>query len=126
MWEDEWNKNGGRVSIKLNKGFTTIIWEEMIFALIGNVLPKEMKEQINGVVVSSRKDYNILQIWFKTFDSKISLEIEHCIRDLLQIPSDVSLEIKQFFRPKREFIQHRNDNKFSKNKENDGWGKRGE
>ena len=40
MWEDENNKNGGRISIKLRKDYTTIIWEEMIFALIGGILPK--------------------------------------------------------------------------------------
>ena len=55
LWEDENNKNGGRFSIKLKHGYTTIIWEEMIFALIGGILPKEMKGQINGIVVTSRK-----------------------------------------------------------------------
>ena len=55
LWEDENNKNGGRFSIKLKHGYTTIIWEEMIFALIGGILPKEMKDQINGIVVTSRK-----------------------------------------------------------------------
>lgn len=30
MWEDEGNKNGGKLSFKLKKDFTTIIWEEMV------------------------------------------------------------------------------------------------
>ena len=98
MWEDENNKNGGRISIKLRKDYTTIIWEEMIFALIGEVLPKEIKEEINGIVVTSRKEYNTLQIWIKSFDSKTNIKIENCIRDLLQIPPEVNLEFKQFFK----------------------------
>ena len=49
MWEDENNKNGGKITIKLRKDFTTIIWEEMIFALIGDVLPNEIKEQKIGL-----------------------------------------------------------------------------
>ena len=53
-WEDDNNKNGGKVSIKLCKGYTTIIWEEIIFALIGDVLP----DNINGIVVSTRKEMN--------------------------------------------------------------------
>ena len=54
MWEDEYNKNWGKISIQLRKDYTTIIWEEMIFALIGGILPKEMKEEeINGIVVTS-------------------------------------------------------------------------
>ena len=94
MWEDENNKNGGRLTIKLRKGFTTIIWEEMIFALIGDVLPKEVKDEINGIVVTSRKDYNTLQIWIKNFEANNN--VESCIRDLLQIPPEVFLEFKQF------------------------------
>ena len=97
MWEDENNKNGGRLTIKLRKGFTTIIWEEMIFALIGDVLPKEVKDEINGIVVTSRKDYNTLQIWIKNFEANNN-NIENCIRDLLEIPAEVNLDCKQFFK----------------------------
>ena len=94
MWEDENNKNGGKISIKLRKDYTTIIWEEMIFALIGGVLPEEVKDELNGIVVSSRKEFNVLQIWFRNYSVKIIGEIEQCIRDLLQIPNEVELEIK--------------------------------
>ena len=96
MWEDENNKNGGRISIKLRKEYTTIIWEEMIFALIGGILPKEMKEEINGIVVTSRKEFNTLQIWFKTYESNIINDLQQCIRDILVIPPEVNLEVKQF------------------------------
>ena len=98
IWEDDNNKNGGKVTIKLRKDFTTIIWEEMIFALIGDVLPNEVKEQINGIVVTSRKDFNTLQIWIKSCEKKTNDNIENCIRDLLQIPPEVTLEFKQFFK----------------------------
>ena len=97
IWEDENNKNGGKVSIKLRKDFTTIIWEEMIFALIGDILPENIKNEINGIVVSSRKEFNVLQIWFKnySFDHEI---IQKFIRDLLQIPPEVNLDFKKFFK----------------------------
>ena len=32
MWEDECNKSGGKLSFKLKKDFTTIIWEEMVYS----------------------------------------------------------------------------------------------
>ena len=114
MWEDENNKNGGRISIKLRKDYTTIIWEEMIFALIGGILPKQMKEEINGIVVTSRKEYNTLQIWFKNYDDDLIGDLEQCIRDLLVIPSEVNLEIKQFYKNnnnKKEFNNNNNNNK---------------
>ena len=112
MWEDENNKNGGRISIKLRKEFTTIIWEEMIFALIGGILPKEMKDEINGIVVTSRKEYNTLQIWFKNYEINLIADLEQCIRDILVIPPEVNLEIKQFYKNnnKKEYNNNNNNN----------------
>ena len=96
LWEDEHNKNGGRFSIKLKRGYTTIIWEEMIFTLIGGILPKEIKEEINGIVVTSKKEFNTLQIWFRNFDEKIVQDLEQCLRELLVIPDEVRLDPKKF------------------------------
>lgn len=98
MWEDEGNKNGGKISVKLKKDYTTIIWEEIVLALIGGVLPQIVKDEINGVVVSIRKEFNILQLWFKDYNQNVIIEIEQCLRDLLQVPEGVELEVKQFFR----------------------------
>ena len=97
IWEDENNKNGGKATIKLRKDFTTIIWEEMIFSLIGDVLPESIKNEINGIVVASRKDFNKLEIWFKNWSVEKNNIIEKHIRDLLQMPPEVTLEFKQFF-----------------------------
>ena len=107
MWEDENNKNGGKISIKLRKEYTTIIWEEMIFVLIGGILPEEMKEEINGIVVSSRREFNTLQIWFKTFEERINNDLEQCIRDLLVIPPEVNLEFKQFNKSKKDYNEEK-------------------
>ena len=118
MWEDENNKNGGRFSIKLKHGYTTIIWEEMIFALIGGILPKEMKDEINGIVVTSRKEFNTLQIWFKTYEEKIIKDLEQCIRDLLVIPSEVNLDTKPF--NKKEYGNNNNKNNNNNNNKSGG------
>ena len=106
MWEDENNKNGGRFSIKLKHGYSTIIWEEMIFALIGNIFPKEIRDEINGIVITSKKEFNTLQIWFKTFEEKNVKDLEQAIRDLLVIPNEVSLDTKQFSK-----VEYGNNNK---------------
>ena len=102
IWEDDNNKNGGKVTIKLRKDFTTIIWEEMIFSLIGDVLPESIKNEINGIVVASRKDFNKLQIWFKNWSEEKNNIIEEHIRDLLQMPPEVNLEFKRFFPENKE------------------------
>lgn len=98
MWEDEGNKAGGKISIKLKKDYTTIIWEEIILALIGGVLPQNVKEEISGVVVSVRKEFNLLQIWFKNYTTNVISDVELSLKELLQIPEGVELETKQFFR----------------------------
>ena len=103
MWEDEGNKNGGRLTLKLRKNYTTIIWEEIILAFIGGIFSDKMKEEINGIVFVSKKEFNTLQIWFKTYDKKLNAELEQCIRDLIQIPIEVPLEKKQFFYPQKEY-----------------------
>lgn len=118
MWEDEYNKNGGKITLKLRKQYTTIIWEEMILAIIGNILPKKINDEINGVVFSSKKEFNTLQIWYKTYSIEINSELEQCIRDLIQIPDEVPLEVKQFFPsnkkeyniPKRSYNKEENTN----------------
>ena len=122
MWEDEYNKNGGKISIKLRKDYTTIIWEEMIFALIGGILPQEMKDEINGIVVTSKKEFNTLQIWFKTFEDKINKDLDQCIRDLLVIPKEVNLEIKQFNKKnEKKSGGYYNNNKSYNNYYDDGY-----
>lgn len=117
MWEDEYNKNGGRISLKLRKDFSTIIWEEILLAIIGDILPKEISDEINGVLISVKKKYNGLQIWFKNYNKKITLELERCIRDLIQIPQEVPLEIKQFFPENKNNNWDKNKNE--KNMEED-------
>ena len=110
MWEDEGNKNGGRLTLKLRKNYTTIIWEEMILAFIGGIFSDKMKEEINGIVFVSKKEFNTLQIWFKTYDKKLNAELDQCIRDLIQIPNEVPLEKKQFFYPQKEYKETKRKN----------------
>ena len=97
LWEVDENKNGGRITVRLNHGYTTIIWEEMIFALIGGILPKEVKDEINGIIVSCKANFNVLHIWFANFDNAIKkLNLEQHIKDLLQIPSEIKLNVENF------------------------------
>ena len=70
FWEDESNLKGGRISIKLKKENSSLVWEEFILLLIGGNFPDKIKEEINGVLISIRRDFNFLQIWFETFEKK--------------------------------------------------------
>ena len=98
MWEDEGNKKGGHISMLLKKDATTIIWEELVLALVGGDIPNTIKDEINGVVVQVREKKNFVQIWFRNYQSNIITELEQWVKQLLQVPEEARLEIKQFFR----------------------------
>ena len=52
MWEDERNKNGGKLSVLLTWKFANVIWEEITFNFAKGLLPHF--EYINGIVISMR------------------------------------------------------------------------
>ena len=58
FWEDESNLKGGRISIKLKKENSSLVWEEFILLLIGGNFPDKIKEEINGIFNSVRRDFN--------------------------------------------------------------------
>ena len=96
MWEDEQNKNGGRIALKLRKEYSNLVWEELVFAFIGGYFAKEIKDEINGLVINCKKDFNTLQIWTKSFSEEVTSGIEKNIREILSIPKEVVLDIKPF------------------------------
>lgn len=73
-WEHSSNVGGGRWVLRLRKGVADRIWEEVVFALVGERLgggPQAEEgspearagDKINGVVISVRKDEDILGLW---------------------------------------------------------------
>ena len=98
MWEDEGNKKGGHISMLLKKDATTIIWEELILAIVGSDIPNSFKDEINGIVVQIREKKNFVQLWYKNYQSNITSEIEQWLKKILQVPDEARLEIRQFFR----------------------------
>ncbi|GAA5983974.1 hypothetical protein JCM5350_001811 [Sporobolomyces pararoseus] len=66
-WEDAANVGGGRWVLRLRKGVADRVWEEVVYALVGDRLTGEendrVGEKINGVVLSVRKDEDILSLW---------------------------------------------------------------
>ncbi|GAA5879817.1 hypothetical protein JCM16303_004191 [Sporobolomyces ruberrimus] len=66
-WEDAANVGGGRWVLRLRKGVADRVWEEVVYALVGDRIGGEendrVGEKINGVVLSVRKDEDILSLW---------------------------------------------------------------
>ena len=109
MWEDESNKNGGRIALKLRKEYSNLVWEELVFAFIGGYFAKEVKDEINGLVINCKKDFNNLQIWIKSYTTEVTSALEKNIREILCIPNEVALDIKPFNQQK-EYNNYNNHN----------------
>ena len=116
VWEEEVNKNGGKIALKLNKNYTSIIWEELIFAFIGGNFPNNIKNEINGILISSKKEFNVLQIWFREYNFKIIKEIQYFIKNLLQIPKEIKLNAVKFFKSNNNYNNNYNVNNKNYNK----------
>ena len=96
LWENKKKKKGGRVSIKLKKDSSSLVWQEIILNFIGDNFNDKVKEEINGIVISIRKEFNFLQVWFKTYEKNNINEINKNLREILQIPNEVELDVKPF------------------------------
>lgn len=97
-WEDPLNINGGKVSIRLRKNYSSIIWEEFVLAVLGDIFPQNIQTEITGVVISIRKECNVLQLWFKDYTLEKGNLIEQAVKELIMVPDSVEVETKQFFK----------------------------
>jgi len=76
MWEDESNKNGGKISVKLSKSYSTLIWEEALIIVISEILPLNLKELITGVVISVKNNFDVLQFWLNKYNKENVTQME--------------------------------------------------
>lgn len=96
MWEDEANKNGGRWLIRLNKGFSNKIWEDLILAMIGEQF--EGEKDINGIVISIRPTGDALSVWIR--NGRDAANVERVRNDLIRViglPDDIKMDFEPFF-----------------------------
>jgi translation initiation factor 4E len=70
LWDDEYNKDGGALSMKILKTDCYTVWEDLAIKMLSeNILKNnsiELSEEINGISVSPKKTFTILKIWTKT------------------------------------------------------------
>ena len=84
-WEDPDNRNGGCLSFKITSTDVLSEWNELLLKCITNHLLLEKNEEINGISISPKKEFNIIKIWLKndSFDYKNNL-IEYGTNILLK------------------------------------------
>ena len=84
-WEDPLNKNGCGASFKVPSAKIYVIWNKLTSYLICENIQKDIKywDNINGISISPKKEFNIIKIWFKNnvIDMKSINFIEPYITD---------------------------------------------
>ena len=66
-WEDTLNKNGCSISFKVPSLKIYEIWNKLVSYLICENIQTDIKNwnNINGISISPKKEFNIIKIWFK-------------------------------------------------------------
>ena len=60
IWEDEKNIKGGCISLKILKDKSFDLWNKLSIYLLSN----NLSNNINGISISPKKNFNIIKIWF--------------------------------------------------------------
>ena len=83
---------------KDEKDITNLIWEEVLIAFAGGVLPHY--EHVNGISVKVGKDCDMICIWFGEFNKVKCVQMRDDFKMFLQIPQCVNVKLVSFERMK--------------------------
>uniref|UniRef100_A0AC34R8N5 EIF-4F 25 kDa subunit n=1 Tax=Panagrolaimus sp. JU765 TaxID=591449 RepID=A0AC34R8N5_9BILA len=94
VWEDTANRKGGKWILRLKKGLSSRIWENLILAMIGEQFL--VGEEICGAVCSVRNQEDIVSLWNRTADNPaITNRIRDTMKRVLNLPASTILEYKR-------------------------------
>ena len=94
MWEDNMNKDGGKLSILLTWKYVDVIWEEIAFNFCKGLLP--YYDNINGIVISTRPKYIVMSFWVKTRNYHTVEKMRNALSYILQTPSTNCIDFIPF------------------------------
>jgi len=93
VWEDPLNANGGKWIIRLRKGISDRLWEDLVIAIIGDQF--DVEDGICGCVLSVRSNEDIISVWNKDDkDTEAKNRIRDGIRSVLNLPPATIMEYK--------------------------------
>lgn len=89
MWEDDANKRGGRLTIRLQKAASPRAFEDLCLALIGEQFETD---DICGIACSVRTYENNLSIWLRDANNKqLLVRVETIARRVLNLEAKIVL-----------------------------------
>jgi len=118
VWEDPLNLSGGKWIIRLKKGVSDRIWEDLVLAILGDQFDEcktgdsqQEKDgswsdegsgsgsgewpEICGCTISVRQSEDIISLWNRVDgDTKVNERIRDTIRKVLNLPPDTVMQYK--------------------------------
>ncbi|KAF7635590.1 Pept_C1 domain-containing protein [Meloidogyne graminicola] len=94
VWEDPANRNGGKWILRLKKGLSSRIWENLLLAMIGEQFL--VGGEVVGAVCSVRNQEDIISLWNRSSNSSpVTNRIRDTLRRVLNLPANAILEYKR-------------------------------
>lgn len=76
IWEDPENREGTSLSFKIPSKNIKEEWDNIILKTICNDILKNNTNNINGVSIAPKKEFNIIKLWFKNDEVDIENNIK--------------------------------------------------
>ena len=64
-WEDPDNRSGGCLSFKITSIRVIDEWNQLLLRCIKDIIFTEHNDELNGISISPKKEFNIIKIWIK-------------------------------------------------------------
>ena len=84
-WEDPLNREGSCLSFKIPSKKLIEEWNHLLFNCLNETILKKENEEINGISISPKKEFNIIKIWFVSDKEKEYKEWFQIKRDLYSL-----------------------------------------
>ena len=69
-WEDPNNRLGGCLSFKIPSSELISSWNTLFQSCICEMILKGNNEEINGISIAPKKEFNIVKLWLRNHDEK--------------------------------------------------------
>jgi len=111
IWEDEYNAQGGKWIVRLQKRLASRYWEDLVLAVLGEQF--NVGEEICGIVISIRFQEDIISVWNRNADNQeAKLRILQTLKRVLALPPTASVEYKRHDISIRDNSSFRNTESF--------------
>ena len=88
-WEDPINRQGGCLSFKVPSKDMMNEWNQLLLYCINNNILKDKNEEVTGISISPKKEFNIIKIWFSCNKGDEYKQLFDVVRNNFQISKSI-------------------------------------